>query len=106
MAARAAVAVLVDLRSPAGALDVRHAEHAEQDEPAVADREVVAVERVRRRAGGAVALRVVLAAVARAPEACGLRLVQRDRAAQRADLPRLAERAVRLHRAAEMRTAV
>ena len=51
------------------ALDLADAERSPSDEAAVLDRELVAVERADGRAGGAVALGVVLAAVARAAEA-------------------------------------
>ena len=72
---------------------------------------VVAVERAHRRAGGAVALGVVLAAVARAAEAGRLR----RRELSRTSFPCLSltvllvfvvDRAVRLHGAAEVRAAV
>src|SRR5947207_3707000 len=103
--------VLVDLRLRALAVDVRHREGAEQDEPTVDDRILVPVERAHGRAGGAVALGVVLAAVTRTAEAGGHRRRERDRAVLAAlDLvlqpEDLAARAVRLDRAAEVRAAV
>ncbi len=76
------------------------------EQAAVADRERVAVERAHRRAGDAVALGVVLAAVARAAEA-------RDRAPsgsasrrRTASCSSSSSGAVRLHRAAEVRAVV
>ena len=109
--ARADELVLVDLRLRAAAVDVRDGVRAQQHEPAVLDLEVVAVERAHRRAGGAVALRVVLAAVARAAEAGRNGRAQRDRAVLRLlglvlHAEDRAARAVRLHRAAEMRAPV
>ena len=90
----------VDLRDAVGV--------AEDRRPSLID-ELVAVERAHRRAGDAVALRVVLAAVARAAEA-GRGSVgdQRDVAVVGLDLLLvvLEERAVGLHRAAEVRAAV
>src|SRR5712691_11771093 len=62
--ARADLFVLVDLCLRAGAVDVRDGVRAEQYQAAVVDLEGVAVERTHRRAGRAVALRVVLTAVA------------------------------------------
>src|SRR5690349_15156677 len=59
--------VLVDLRGRAGAHHVRDGVRAEEDQPAVGDLERVAVERADGRTGDPVSLRVVLAAVARAP---------------------------------------
>src|SRR5205807_9231460 len=67
--ARAGQLVLVDLRLAAGADDVRDGVRAEQQQMAVLDLELIAIERTHGRAGGAVALRVVLAAVTRAAEA-------------------------------------
>ena len=66
MLARADFLVLVDLRLRAAAFDLRYGVRAEQDQAPVDDREVVAVEAADGRACGAVALRVVLPAVARA----------------------------------------
>src|SRR6266478_9072951 len=103
--------VLVDLRLPACAVDLRHRVRAEEDDAAVVDLEVVAVEGAYGRACGAVALRVVLAAVARAAEACRDDRQERDlpvRAGLRLRLQadERASGAVRLHRAAEMGAAV
>src|SRR5439155_5645838 len=67
--ARAGLAVPVDLRLRARAVDLRHRERAEEDEPPVVDLEGPAIKRADGRAGCAVALGVVLAAVARAAEA-------------------------------------
>ena len=65
----AASAVLVDPRPRALPLDLRDAVERAEDEVAVDDRELGAIERADGRPGGAVALGVVLAAVARAAEA-------------------------------------
>src|SRR3954464_5227388 len=77
--ARADRLVLVDLRLGALSVDVRYRERRQQHEAAVVDLVVVPVERAHRRAGGAVALRVVLTAMARTAEAGGHRRRQRDR---------------------------
>src|SRR4029079_3004775 len=61
--------VLHDPRARAHALNGSDAEQAAEDEVPVLDRELVPVERADGRAGAAVALGVVEAAVARAPEA-------------------------------------
>src|SRR3954451_3748844 len=61
--------VLVDLRLGALPVDVRDRELRQQDEPAVHDRVLVAVERTHRRAGGAIPFVVVLPAVTWAAEA-------------------------------------
>src|SRR3954470_16856922 len=103
--------VLVDLRLRAGAVDLRDRVLAQQNQPALADIELVAVESADRRACCAVPLGVVLAAVARAPEACRDGRVEDDLTVRRLLLDRreaedLPRRAVRLHRAAEMRAAV
>src|ERR671936_2664887 len=63
--------VLVDLRLRARARDVRDGVGAEQHQAPFPDLEVETVERADRRPRGAVALRVVLTAVTRAPEAGG-----------------------------------
>src|SRR4051794_9255874 len=60
---------LVDLRLPAGPLDVGDRERLAEMQVAAPDRVRVSVERTHGRAGGAVPLLVVLAAVARAAEA-------------------------------------
>src|SRR5690348_3653075 len=60
---------LVDHGRRAGAVDVRHGERLADVQVAVPDRERVAVERTHGRAGDAVSLGVVLAAVAWAAEA-------------------------------------
>src|SRR5581483_7246595 len=109
--ARADRLVLLDLRLRARADHLRDRERAEQDEPAVVDLERVAVERAHGRAGGAVALRVVLAAVAGAAEAGGHDGVERERAVrgllgERRHAEDRARRPVRLHGTAEMRAAV
>src|SRR5881227_926521 len=59
----------VDARARALALDVRDGERLPDEQVPVDDAERVAVEAANRRAGRAVALRVVLAAVAGAAEA-------------------------------------
>ena len=89
----------------AGPDDLGDRERRAEEEVAVANRERVAVERAHRRAGGAVALGVVLAAVARAAEA-GERDGRDQRHVLVGDGVRVVERAVRLHRAAEMRAVV
>src|SRR6476659_9449976 len=61
--------VLRDPRARAHALDVRDAERPAEDQVAVDDRELEAVERADGRPGLPVALRVVETAVARAAEA-------------------------------------
>src|SRR2546423_2590479 len=63
--------VLVDARVLALTDDLRDAVRRAEDEVAVADLVVVAVEAAHRRAGRAVAFRVGLAAVAPAAEAAG-----------------------------------
>src|SRR5690348_7410876 len=109
--ARAGELVGVDLGVFPLTVDVRDAERLAEDEVAVDDRVLVAVERPDRRAGRAVPLRVVLAAVTRAAEAAG-----RNRRDERHLLSLLAGRnlllvtrlhgTVRLHRATEVRAAV
>src|SRR5437870_4362175 len=92
------------------AVDVRDAVRRAEDEMPVDDLEVVAVERAHRRSRGAVALRVVLAAVAGA--AVAARWDRRDHGDVLPILPldvlRLVvlHRTVRLHRAAQVRAAV
>src|SRR5207244_4100373 len=94
--------VLAQLRARALADDVVDAEALAEVEAAVADRELQPVERAHGRTGGAVALGVVLAAVARAAEAGGLDRHEAHLGALRVlDRLLLAERPVRLHRAAE-----
>src|SRR5262245_4050993 len=103
--------VLVDRGVLALPGDVRDAERLAEDQVAVDDRELVAVERAHRRAGRAVPLGVVLAAVARTAEAS-----RRDDRDQRHLLSLLTRRnlllvgrlrrAVRLHRTAEVGAAV
>src|SRR5207247_3887668 len=61
-------AVAVDLRAAARLVDMRDAVRAEQNEVAVANLVLVAVEPAYRRAGRSVSLLVVRAAVARADE--------------------------------------
>src|SRR3954453_319578 len=80
---RADELVLVDLRLRAGPVDLRDRVLAQQNQPALPDVELVAVEGADRRAGGAVPFGVVLAAVARAPEAGGDGRVERDLAVRR-----------------------
>ena len=66
--------ILVDLRVRSGPVDLGDREGLAEEQAAVVDPELVAVERADRRPRGAVALGVVLAAVARAAEAgrrCG-----------------------------------
>src|SRR5882724_5908923 len=109
--ARPDLFVLVDLRLRARAFDVRDRIRAEQHETAVVDLEGVTIERTRRRAGRAIALRVVLAAVARAAEAGGDDRKERDLPVlaglgERLQPKDRAARAVRLHRATEMRAMV
>ncbi len=91
----------MDLRGAADTVDVRDGERLADEEMTVPDRERIPVERAHGRAGDPVALRVVLAAVARATEAG-----DRDRRDQRHVLEVLrvlvVERAVRLHRTAEV----
>ena len=94
---------LIRARAP-GALDAGDAEELADEEVALADRELGAVERADGRAGGAVALGVVLAAVARAAEAGRLGRRQLDVVAERLLLV-VEDGAVRLHRAAEVRAA-
>src|SRR5439155_16053714 len=98
--ARERVRPLVDLGGRAGAVDMADGVRLAEVETAVADRERVAVERSHRRPGDAVALGVVLAAVARAAEAGGLRRDQRDVAELL--LLVVEERPVGPHRAAEV----
>src|SRR2546428_6934008 len=72
-------AVPVDDRVLARSLDLRDAERLAEDQVAVANRVLVAVERAHGRTGGAVALLVVLAAVTGTSEATGgEHLDQRD----------------------------
>src|SRR5205823_10085975 len=108
--ARVVQRVLLDPRVLPGAAYEVDAVGAAQDQAAVLDRVVVTVERADGRPGRAVALGVVLAAVARAAEPCRLRggLLQDLVAGLVGDGLRLAglDRAVRLHRAAEMRASV
>ena len=110
MDARVDPVVGVDDRLRARAVDLADGVRLGQDEVAVANQEAVAVERANGRAGHAVALGVVLAAVARAAEARrGLRRRQLDRRAA-FDLHQLLlvleRQAVDLHRAAEVDAAV
>src|SRR5580765_5827993 len=92
--------VLHDPRARAHALNGSDAEQAAEDEVPVLDRELVPVERADGRAGAAVALGVVEAAVARAPEARREHGPELDAVDL---LPRLlVDRPVRLHRAAEV----
>jgi hypothetical protein len=67
--ARVDPVVRVDDRVRAIAVDLSDGVRLAEDEPAVEDREAIAVERADRRAGRAVALGAVLAAVAGAAEA-------------------------------------
>src|SRR4051812_18263463 len=76
--ARPDLFVLVDLRLRTRALHVGDGVRAQQDEAAVPDLEGVTVERMRRRAGRAIALRVVLPAVTGAAEARGDDRQERD----------------------------
>ena len=102
--------ILLDPRVLAGALDLVDAVGAAEDQPAVLDRVSVAVERADGRAGGAVALGVVLPAVAGAAEAgrlSGRQLEQLDPGLVGDEASRLVvDRAVRLDRAAEVGAAV
>ena len=107
--ARSGKRVARDLRGGAGSFDVRDAVRPEQHEIAVADLELVAVERAHGRAGGAVSLGVVLTAVAGAAEAGGLGRDDRDRRGvfRLDDLLLLVEHGpARLDGAAEVRAAV
>src|SRR6266508_134659 len=102
--ARERVRPLLDLRARARALDLADRVRLAEVELAVADRVRVPVERAHRRAGGPVALVVVLAAVARAAEAGGNRREQRHVPDLR--LLVLLEGTVRLDGAAEVGAAV
>src|SRR5215210_3048915 len=102
--------VLVDARILPLALHARDAVRVAENQPSVLDRVVVAIESAHGRAGDAIPLGVVLAAVARAAEAAG-----RDRRRHRYFLSALPldllllvvlHRSVWLNRAAEMRAAV
>src|SRR5919204_472187 len=101
--------VLLDLRAPARADHLADAEGLAERETAVADVELVAVERADGRPGGAVALGVVLAPVAGTAESARRqRRDQRHLAALRLRLRLLVveHRPVRLHRATEVRAPV
>ena len=109
MLARVVQRILLDPRILAGALDVVDAVGAAEDQAPVLDRVVVTVEPADGRAGGAVALGVVLAAVAGAAEARRLRGVSFDLgpALSLTSLDGLGvDGAVGLDRAAEVRAAV
>ena len=92
--------VLVDRRVRARPGHVPDRVQLVEDQPVVADRERVAIHRAHRRAGRAVPLRVVLAAVARAAERLREHRAQLDVADLRH--PLLVDRPVRLHRASEV----
>src|SRR5438034_5008875 len=109
MLARAVELVLLDLRVLRRPGDLGRPERVAEDQVAVDDRELVAVKGTHGRAGDAVPLRVVRAAVAGADEAGrGEARDQRHVAALRLEglLLVLAERPAGLDRAAEMRAAV
>src|SRR4029079_2588520 len=96
--ARVRLVVLHDPRARTHALNGSDAEQAAEDEVAVLDRELVPVERADGRARATVALGVVEATVARAPEARSEHGPELDAVDL---LPRLlVDRPVRLHRAA------
>src|SRR5574340_142562 len=92
--------VALDGRLRAGAVDVGDREDLAEDQAVALDREGEAVERAHRRAGAAVPLGVVEAAVARAPE----RLCEHGCELDAPDLLRvlLVDRPIRLDRAAEV----